>query len=127
MNSRSGPIYLAKEGNRSSEQIFSVVVQIISASVPPNSGSNIQPATHNVDYRLSAISMHVTLTFLPKDQRINVPFTLFSDDVPEGTEAFHLSSAPDSSLPYLNPIHLTTDTFIIIEGNLYTFFIHCLS
>ena len=126
----NGPIYLAKEGNGSSEQTFSVVVQIAStSSVPSNSGQNIQPATHNEDYSLSKINTHVVLPFLPGKQRINVPFTLFSDDIREGTEAFHLSSAPHSrsalpdetrvTLPtYLNPVHLFTDTFIIIEGNM---------
>lgn len=127
----NGPIYLAKEGNGSSEQTFSVVVQIASASISLISGQNIQPATHNKDYRLSASSTHVALPFLPGKQRINVPFTLFSDDIHEGTEAFHLSSAPDITLPdidgtrdtlptYLNPIHLSTGTLIIIKGNLCT-------
>ena len=121
----NGPIYLAKEGNGSSEQTFSVVVQI--ASIP--SGQNIQPATHNEDYSLSESNTYVVLPFSPGKQRINVPFDLFSDDIREGTEAFHLSSAPHSrstlphetrvTLPtYLNPVHLFTDTFIIIEGNM---------
>ena len=124
----NGPIYLAKEGNGSSEQTFSVVVQIAStSSIPSNSGQNIQPATHNEDYSLGASNTYVVLPFSPGKQRINVPFDLFSDDIHEGTEAFHLSSAPNSALPdetrvilpiYLNPLHLFTDTFIIIEGNI---------
>ena len=125
----NGPIYLAKEDTGSSEQTFSVVVQIASAS---NFGQNIQPATHNEDYSLSVEQTHVTLPFLPYDQRIIVPFTLFTDDVPEGTEAFRLSSAPNNivlpdqtgvTLPtYLNPINLSTDTIIVIEGKLITNF-----
>jgi hypothetical protein len=131
----NGPIYLAKEGNGSSEQTFQVVVQIASASsMPSNSGQSIQPATHNVDYRLSASNTHVVLPFAPGQQRINVPFILFSDDVHEGTEAFHLSSAPDSSPPdetrvslptYLNPVHLFTDTSIIIKGNVCILALNC--
>ena len=131
----NGPIYLAKEGNGSSEQTFSVVIQIAS---PSNSGQNIQPATHNEDYSLSVSQTHVTLPFLPDDQRINVPFILFADDIPEETEAFYLSSAPNNivlpnqtrvTLPtYLNPIHLSTDTTIIIEGKLiYYHKVSCLS
>ena len=131
----NGPIYIAKEGNGLSEQTFSVVVQIAStSSIPFNSGQNIQPATHNKDYRLSASNTHVVLPFLPGKQRINVPFVLFSDDIHEGTEAFHLSSAPDSALPdetrvtlptYLNPVHLFTDTFIIIEGKTCILIYYC--
>ena len=127
----NGPIYLAKEGNGSSEQTFSVVVQIASTSSIPS----IQPATHNEDYSLSTSNTYVVLPFSPGKQRINVPFDLFSDDIQEGTEAFHLSSAPNSALPdetrvtlptYLNPVHLFTDTFIIIEGSIILCIIfHC--
>ena len=120
----NGPIYLAKEDNVISEQIFSVVVQV-SSSVPQ--GQSIQPATLDADYRLSAASgvTSVVLQFGPMVQRINFPFTLFSDTLPEGTEAFLASSAPAdiAELPdgttvpvstFLNPNNLSAESFICL-------------
>ena len=112
----NGPVYLAKEDNVASEQTFSVSVQLAEGVVP--SGKNIQPATLNDDYRLNVDHTHVTLQFLPEYQRLNVQFTLFPDNISEGTEAFSITSAPETTLPtYYNPIHLSTDTFVIIKGN----------
>ena len=124
----NGPIYLAKENNVISEQTFFVVVQV-SSSVPP--GEMIQPATLDVDYRVSAAQLGVTvvvLEFGPMVQRINFQFTLFSDTLPEGTEAFLASSAPAdmAGLPdgrivpvstYLNPVALSAESFVIIEDD----------
>ena len=124
----NGPIYLAKENNVTSEQTFLVVVQI-SHSVPQ--GQSIQPATLDVDYRVSAAQLGVTvvvLEFGPMVQRINFQFTLFSDTLPEGTEAFLASSAPAdiAELPdgttvpvstFLNPNTLFAESFVIIEDD----------
>ena len=123
----NGPIYLAKENNVTSEQTFLVVVQV-SSSVPP--GQSIQPASLDSDYRLSA-ALGVTSVvpqFGPLMQRINFQFTLLTDTLPEGTEAFLASSAPGDSaqLPdgrtvpvptYLNPIKLFAESFVIIEDD----------
>ena len=116
----NGPIFLAKEDNKTSEQTFSVVVQT-SSSVPP--GQGIQPASLGVDYSLGGATSMV-LQFLPKDERINFQFTLFPDQLSEGTEAFQASSAPGEGeqmpfpLPtFLNPITLTAEAFIIIEDD----------
>ena len=121
----NGPIYLAKENNVISEQTFLVVVQV-SSSVPP--GQSIQPATLDADYRLSAPGTSVVLQFGPVVQRINFLFTLFTDTLPEGTEAFLASSAPAdmTQLPdgrtvpvptFLNPINLLAESFVIIEDD----------
>ena len=123
----NGPIYLAKENNVTSEQTFLVVVQI-SHSVPQ--GQSIQPATLDVDYRVSAAQLGVTvvLQFGPRVQRINFPFTLFPDTLPERTEAFLASLAPAdfTHLPdgrtfpvptFLNPISLFAESFVIIEDD----------
>ena len=121
----NGPVFLAKEDNVTSEQTFLVVVQV-SSSVPP--GQGIQPATLDVDYRLSAAGTSVVLQFSPMVQRINFLFTLFPDTLPEGTEAFFASSAPAdvTQLPdgrivpvptFLNPNVLSAGIFIIIEDD----------
>ena len=68
------------------------------------------------------------LQFGPMVQRINFPFTLFTDTLPEGTEAFLVSSAPAdiAELPdgttvpvstFLNPNNLSAESFIIIEDD----------
>ena len=120
----NGPIYLAKENNVISEQTFFVAVQV-SSSVPP--GEMIQPATLDVDYRVTGLTV-VVLEFGPREQRINFQFTLFPDTLPEGTEAFLASSAPAdmAGLPdgrivpvstYLNPVALSAESFVIIQDD----------
>ena len=123
----NGPIYLAKEDNVTTEQTFLVNVQV-SDSVPPR--QDIHPATLDVDYRLSvAVGTSAELQFGPRDQRIMFPLTLFSDNLPEGTEAFLVSSAPGDNviLPdgtifpvstFQNPnAALFAETFVVIEDN----------
>ena len=58
----NGPIYLAKENNVTSEQTFLLSIQVTD-SAP--SGTNIQPATLDADYRIATPGQtSVTLTFL---------------------------------------------------------------
>ena len=70
----------------------------------------------------------MVLQFGPMVQRINFPFTLFFDTLPEGTEAFFASSAPTDAaqLPdgrivpvptFLNSNNLHTESFVIIEDD----------
>ena len=121
----NGPIYLAKENNVISEQTFLVVVQI-SNSVPP--GQSIHPATLDADYHLRAAGTSVLLQFGPMVQRINFHFTLFTDTLSEGTEAFLASLAPAdiAELPdgrrvpvptFLSPINLFAESFVIIQDD----------
>ena len=89
----------------------------------------IQPATLGVDYRLGIAGRSVVvLPFGPTFQRINFQFILFTDKIPEGTEAFLASSAPGdtaqlsdgTTLPvstYLNPIDLFAESFVIIRDD----------
>ena len=103
-----------------------VIIQS-SDSVPP--GQFFEPATFGVDYRLPGSATTVVLQFPPRIQRINFPFTLFSDTLPETTETFLASSAPQggtAQLPdgttvpistYLNPNALFAETFVFIEDD----------
>ena len=70
----------------------------------------------------------MVLQFGPVVQRINFLFTLFTDTLLEGTEAFLASSAPAdmTQLPdgrtvpiptFLNPINLLAESFVIIEDD----------
>ena len=89
----------------------------------------IQPATLGVDYRLGIAGRSVVvLPFGPTFQRINFQFILFTDKIPEGTEAFLASSAPAdiAELPdgttvpvstFLNPNNLSAESFVIIEDD----------
>ena len=117
----NGPIYLIKEDNVLSEQTFIVEIQT-SDSVP--SGSGFNPATINVDYELGVTGTATALLFPPNIQRILFSFTLLSDNLPEGTEAFLASSAPEDNAEvggvefdvpgFLSPISLSQETFIVI-------------
>ena len=122
----NGPIYLAKEDNVISEQTFLLSIQVTD-SAP--SGTSTQPATLDIDYRLSLPGRtSVTLPFLTRDQMIDFPFTLFPDDLPEGTEAFRASVSPQDTrvVPdgstetfptFLNPESLASEIFVVIEDD----------
>lgn len=117
-----GPVFLVKQNNRKSEQTFNIVFQV-SSSTP---GSSIQPATLSErlpngtelinDYILSTAGLTtVTASFTSSQQRIPFVFTLFPDNLPESTEAFQASIAPqENSLTFSIPI---AEAFIIIEDN----------
>ena len=115
----NGPIYLAKEDNVQSEQNFRIIVQVAD-SVP--SGENINPAKIGTDYSIGhGTTAVIVVDFHPRMQKVNLPFTLFSDTYPEGTEAFRLNaSAADvgGDLPgYLPPIALFAETFVIVQDD----------
>ena len=122
----NGPIYLVKENNVISEQSFLVSMQVTD-SAP--SGTSIQPATLEVDYRLAvARQTSVTRPFLASVRRISFQFTLFPDDLPEGNEAFRASISPqdtrmnpDGSIEtfptFLNPNSLASEIFVVIEDD----------
>ena len=122
----NGPTYLTEENNAVSEQTF--LVTVVLQSISP--GQGIQPATLNDDYGLSGTTPYVA-HFLPTEQRITIGFTLFPDNVHEGTEAFLATSAPEDgggfSVPrYLNPIALFAETLIVIEDDDCRFACTCL-
>ena len=123
----NGPIYLIKENNVTSEQTFLVIIQVTD-SAP--SGTAIQSATINQDYRYARLDQRSGyLFFLPLEQRVLVSFELLADTLPEGTEAFHASVSPEVGswmfldgrmerfLISLNPINLASEIFITIIDN----------
>ena len=119
----NGPIYLAKEDNVQSEQTFRTIVRVTS-SVP---SANINPATIGVDYSLRIGSLSTVVELLPTMQRVNIEFSLFPDNIPEGTESFYVSFAAEDiaevggkvfDLPsYLQPVALFAETYAIIEDD----------
>ena len=122
----NGPIYLVKENNVISEQTFLVAIQVTD-SAP--SGTGIQPATLDVEYRLASAGLtSVTEYFLAFQQKIAFRFTLFPDDLPEGTEAFRASVSPqdtqvrpDGSIEtfptFLYPEYFAYEIFVVIEDD----------
>ena len=124
------PVYLVKEDDVESEQTFFVLIQV-SNSVP--SGSGFNSALLNSDYTLgvsgTSDSTVSELQFSPSDQRLLFSFTLLSDDLPEGTEAFHAFLAPKSSgvvngttlnnsAPVFDlPMNLSQAAYIVIEDD----------
>ena len=122
----NGSIYLAKEDNVTSEQTFLLSIQVTD-SAP--SGTIIQPATLDADYRIAGHGKtSATLTFRAFQQRIDFQFTLFPDTLPEGTEAFRASVSPQETLmrpdgstetfpTFLNPEKLASEIFVFIEDD----------
>ena len=112
----NGPVYLTKEDGMVSEQSFLVGIQVTD-SVPP--GTGIQPAIIGdfFDYHLvRGDQSSVTLSFPASKSRINVPFTLLADSLPEETEAFQLASVSPEGM-FISPETLTSETFVIIEDD----------
>ena len=119
----NGPIFLAKEDNVTSEQTFLVAVQVINAV--PSGQTMIEPATVNADYTIDGRSTSILSFIFPPDQkRINFPFILYPDQLPEEREAFQATASPEHSLrtgetypDFFSPTKLSASTFVIIEDN----------
>ena len=126
----TGVVFLEKENDRISEQTFHVVIEVSTATPNPN----IRPAMLtsrdavgniiNNDYLLFNSDQSVIISsFLPGAQTLELLFTLFPDDVAEGTEAFQASSSPSEGAldpDYIIPTDENTlfaETFIIIEDD----------
>ena len=110
----NGPIYLIKEDGVVSEQTFFASVHSLDA-VPPGSGFN--PAQLNIDYSLGVAGRVITpvLKFPTSDQRIVIPITLFSDNFPEGTEAFHINVTPADHVVVDNVFYDDIPTYLRSE------------
>ena len=128
----SGPIYLAKENNVTSEQTFLISVQVTD-SAP--SGTAIPSATIDQDYRFGGVQTNETMIFDHFEQRILVQFQLLADTFPEGTEAFQASVSPETRGPNdtiiivefptpLSPQVLASEAFIIILDDDRKFYTH---
>ena len=107
-----------------------MVIEVSTATPDPN----IRPATLtsrdadgniiNNDYLLLNPDLSVIISsFLPGAQTLEFIFTLFPDDVAEGTEAFQARSSPSEGAldpDYIIPTDANTlfaETFIIIEDD----------
>ena len=89
----NGPVFIVKKDNVTTEQTFLLEVQVTNSV--PSGTTNIQPATNEQDYRVgSGFSMTQTDCFRPFHQKISFGFELFSDTLPEGTEAFQITFSP---------------------------------
>jgi hypothetical protein len=124
----NGPIFLAKEDNVTSEQIF-----LVSFQVTDSAPSGTQSATIDQDYRFAGFGQTSQVEFFfPSQQRILFPFELIADTLPEGTEAFQVSVSPEDTREFvdqngmvtaetfptsLNPENLTSEIFITILDN----------
>ena len=105
-------IYVAKENNVVSEQTFVISFQRTD-SVPQGSGFAI--AQDGQDY--SGISPEFPRSFFPFEQRIDLPFQLFPDTVPEATEAFQISLSTQGSPAFDSADVLFTRTFVVIDDD----------
>ena len=95
-------ITLVREGGRLSEQTFHVTISL-------SGTTNIPAATfllddeNNADYGLTIPLDFIELHFPPDQQNVTLPVILFSDDIPEGTEAFRATSTPSPNFPNFGP------------------------
>ena len=110
-------IVLVREGGRLSEQTFEVAISV-------GGTINRPPATlafvdeERADYALGAPRDFVILQFPPNQQNITLAIILFSDTLPEGTEAFQaiLTASPDFpnfGPPSMGGAFASTDVLII--------------
>ena len=135
LSNDSVQVYLTKEGGRTSEQTFQIIVQVSDSDfIPPD--SNIQLATLSDDFHIADTTFQdtprVTLEFPSSHQRINLTFYLVQDNIPEGTEVFHASLAPvnfaigPSGEPVYvpSPTNLFSETLIYVEDDDSKFVFH---
>ena len=114
-----GPVYLTTENNITSEQTFTVGLSVSDPADPNinsaiNSGNVFIP---DADYSFG-VNGFISQIFLSTSQRLDVPFTLFPDNRPEGTEGFQFLVVNAVEAPqFLGPTSLSSQTLIIIEDN----------
>ncbi len=123
-------VFLEKQNDRITEQSYVVIVGIneatpngnIRAATLSTVADNVTVAADN-DYVVSLPGENtIVLEFAPDEQVLDFIFTLFPDDIAEGTEAFQASSQPSE-----NPLHpsftapsagvLFPSTFIVIADD----------
>lgn len=111
-------VSLAKEGNTTTEQTFSVGIAASQVSV-----DSILPAVQSIggengDFAFANGSAAFYFHLTPLVQAVSVNVTLFDDIVAEGTEAFQLEFSRVRGAPYHHPpVKSFADTRIIIEDN----------
>ena len=93
-------VTLVKEDNRVSEQMFSVGIIVKNAQTLP--AATLEPFDTSISYDYSLGIPEQTFTvlnFFPNQQSITFDFFLYSDELPEGTEAFQASSTSVVGFP----------------------------
>ena len=107
---------LIKEGNRITEQTYSVVVSV-SNPPPPLNPATLQDAQGgNYDYSLgSPGASSLVLEFGPNQQNRTFAFELTSDKIAEGTEGFEATSTANQGFPTFGaPQNISATTLITI-------------
>ncbi len=89
------PVTIIKGAGNVTEQTIVVAVNLVQ-TVPPGSGFDVAtPSDENGDNDVLFGQDSSVLAFIPPgDDRITVPFTIFSDELPENTEAAQLTLEP---------------------------------
>ncbi len=120
----SNRVFLQKQNGRITEQSYVVIVGINEATPNGNiRAATLSTADANNDYVVINPGVNtIVLEFFPDEQELDFTFTLFPDDIAEGTEAFQASSQPSE-----NPLHpsftapsagvLFPSTFIVIADD----------
>ena len=110
-------VFVAKENNVITEQTFLIVVE--ARTETPN--NSIGPAIHDQDYSLNVGGQQtIILQVTPQEQKVLVPFVVFSDTEIERVESFRFttSSARRNGYPiFSSPLVLHQSAFIFILDN----------
>ena len=111
----TGFVYLKRENGQLTEQTYEVAITI-STTMPPGQ----QPASIPDDFSIGGNQTTTNLTFLPNITLLDFQFTLFPDDIFEGTEVLQVKSEPSQvpgSEAFTSPNTLFPSTLIVIEDD----------
>lgn len=72
---------------------------------------------NRADYRLASPNENVAIRFPPEDQNIALAVILFSDDLPERTEAFTATYFPNFGPSSMGGVSASTDLDVLIIDN----------
>ena len=108
-------VKLIKEGNRITEQTYSVVVSV-SNPPPPLSPATLQGQGGNYDYSLVVPgASSLVLDFGPNQQNQTFAFILYGNEIAEGTEGFEATSTANEGFPTFGaPQNISATTLITI-------------
>ena len=111
----TGVVYLERENGQLTEQTYEVAITI-STTIPPDQ----RPASIPDDFSIGGNQTTTNLTFPPNITLLDFQFTLFPDDIFEGTEVLQVKSEPSQVLgseAFTSPNTLFPSTFILIEDD----------
>lgn len=99
----SGPIFIVKHDNVTTEQIFLLEIRFIDSVPSGPMYTGIHPATAKQDYRHTpGVTSTSFRLFYASQQRISLYFELFPDTLPEGTEAFQITLSSVASRSFID-------------------------